>query len=157
LTSQPRSWLALADRGPCPGPRLPLPEVVRTADAVPLPSADGQPTAVTLPAEIDILNAHRIGEQLAAACLLGATVVIADMTATTLCDNAGLRMLMMARRQAAALGTELRVHVPSPHIMRIMKIEEIDAELPLYQSLDEALAGLGAHLSADLPPAGSNS
>lgn len=122
-----------------------------TADTAPLPSAHDQPTTVALPAEIDILNAHRIGEELAAACLLGATVVLADMTATTLCDNAGLRMLMMAQRQAAALGTELRVLVPSPHIMRIMKIEEIDAELPLYQSLDEALAGPGVRRSGDRP------
>lgn len=122
------------------------------ADTALLTSADGQPAVVTLPAEIDILNAHRIGEQLAAACLLGAAVVLADMTATTLCDNAGLRMLVTARRQASALGTELRVLVPSPHIARIMKIEEIDAELPLYQSLDEALAGPGAHPVSEPAP-----
>lgn len=125
--------------------------MVPAADTVPRSSDDGQPTVVTLPAEIDILNAHRVGEQLAAACLLGATVAIADMTATTVCDNAGLRMLVTARRQAAALGTELRVLVPSLRIMQIMKIEAIDAELPLYQSLDEAMAGPGAHRSGDSP------
>lgn len=138
-----------------PGIAAPLPEVVRTADTALLPSDGGQPAVVALPDEIDILNAHRVGEELAAACLLGARVVIADMTATTMCDNAGLRMLVLARRQAAALGAELRVLVPSPRIVQIMKTQEIDAELSLYRSLDEALADPGAPVGGPAP-AGSN-
>jgi anti-anti-sigma factor len=69
-------------------------------------------------------------------------VVIADMTATTFCDTMGIRMLVLARRQAAAVGTDLRLLLPCPHVLRVMKIQGVDAVLPIHQNLDEALAGL---------------
>ena len=52
------------------------------------PPARGRvsPTVVTLPAEIDMVNADHIGADLQAAFAPGVTTVVADMTATTFCD-----------------------------------------------------------------------
>jgi vacuolar-type H+-ATPase subunit B/Vma2 len=50
-------------------------------------------------------NADSIGEQLAVASGPSVAVVIADMTAM-FCDSLGMRMLVLARRQAAAVGTD---------------------------------------------------
>ena len=110
------------------------------ADAEPVDPAQVQPVVVTLPAEIDIANADAVGEQLAAALGPGVTVVVADMTATTFCDSRGVRMLVLAQRQAVANGAELRLLLPNPRVMRVWRILGLEMVLPVYQSLEEALA-----------------
>jgi len=128
--------------------------MIRMSDMASVTPADGQPTVVSLPREIDVLNAYSIGEELASACLRGAKVVIADMTATTFCDSPGIRMLVLAWRQATAMGTELRMLVPSASLVRTMKLLGIDDLLPLYESFDEALAGpAGLQVSGPAAPA----
>jgi anti-anti-sigma regulatory factor len=60
------------------------------------PATPAQPTVVTLPDEIDMINGGAISKQLAGAFDRGAKVVIADMTATTFCDTLGAHMLVLA-------------------------------------------------------------
>jgi anti-sigma B factor antagonist len=110
------------------------------ADTEPVPPAPAKPVVVTLPAEIDIANADAVGEQLAAALVPGVRVVIADMTATAFCDSRGVRMLVLAQRQAVANDAELRLLLPNPRVMRVWRIMGLETVLPVYQSLDEALA-----------------
>jgi anti-anti-sigma factor len=118
------------------------PEVITMAEAEPMTPARAQPVIVTLPAEIDLASADSIGEELAAASGPGVAVVIADMTATAFCDSLGVRMLALGRRQAVTAGTDLRLVLPCPHVLRVMKIQGVDAVLPTYRNLDEALSGL---------------
>ena len=98
-------------------------------------------TVITLPAEIDVGNAHRLGEDLQAAFASGATTVVADMTATAFCDSGGIRELVQAAKRGAADGAELRV-VPSARVLRVMTVMGLDCWLKLYPSLHEALATL---------------
>jgi anti-anti-sigma factor len=88
-------------------------------------------------------TANAVGEQVAAALAPGAHVVIADMTATTFCDSAGINMLIRAKKQATAHGTELRLLLTCPNVLRVLKIQGVDAVLPIYYSLEQALAGAG--------------
>ncbi len=103
----------------------------------------GALTVVTFPAEIDMATAGAIGEQVAAALAPGVHAVIADMTATTFCDSAGINMLIRAKKRATARGAELRLLLPCPNVLRVLKIQGVDAVLPIYHSLEEALAGAG--------------
>src|SRR5215468_9460235 len=82
---------------------------------------------VALPAEIDMANADRAGQQLGAAFAPGVKTVIADMTATKFCDSSGISMLARAHKQALASGTQLR-------------LVEMDYLLPIYPTLSQALA-----------------
>ena len=100
----------------------------------------GPLTVVTFAAEIDVATAGAIGEQIAAALAPGVHVVIADMTATTFCDSAGINMLIRASKRGAANGTELRLLRTCPSVLRIMRIQGVDAVIPIYQNLEEALA-----------------
>ena len=109
---------------------------IATATTAPL-------TVVTLPAEIDMATAPAIGEQVAAALAPGVHIVIADMTATTFCDSAGITMLIRAKKQATARGAELRLLLPCPNVLRVLKLQGVDAVLPIYHSLEGALAGAG--------------
>ena len=111
------------------------------ADTAPVTTA--QAPVVTLPAEIDMANAGALGEQLAAALAPGVRVVIADMTATMFCGSAGINTLIGASKRATAHGAELRLLLPGPNVLRIMKIQGVDAVLPIFFSLEEALAGPG--------------
>jgi len=106
--------------------------------------AGTQPVVVALPAEIDVANADVISGLLAAAFAPGPEAVIADLTATTFCDSIGIRVLVLAHQQAAASGTELRLLLPRPGVLRVMEVLGIDAVLPIYHSLEEALTGRGA-------------
>lgn len=120
-----------------------------TAIADTAPRTPAQPVKVTLPHEIDLTNADSVGEQLAAACALGRTMIIADMTATTFCDSTGIRMLVLACQRARGQGTELRLLVTRPGVWRAMKVMGADLALPVYQSLNEALAGPTLHKPKD--------
>ncbi len=98
-----------------------------------------QPVVVTLPAEIDITNADRIGEELGSAIARGAGIVVADMTGTRFCNSSGISMLVLAHRQAAAQHAELRLVVLSAAVLSALKLVRMDTLLPIYTSLAEAL------------------
>jgi anti-sigma B factor antagonist len=105
---------------------------------------------VTMPAEIDITNADQIGEDLSSAIARGAGIVVADMTGTRFCNSSGISMLVLARRQAAANDAELRLVVPYAAVLRALKLVRMDRMLPIYPSLDAALAP-GAAPGPELP------
>ncbi len=100
---------------------------------------EGSPVIVTLPAEIDITNAGRALASLVQA-LDNPGLVIADMTGTTFCDSAGLRMLITARDRAAHSGSTLRIVIrPDGSVARALAILGMDRMLPVYASVREAL------------------
>ena len=93
------------------------------------------PTVIRLPAEIDVTNVARIGEELGSAFALGVATVIADMTATTFCDSSGTRELLLAHHKAAAGSIELRIVMPSAGVRRIFQLTGLDQVLAIYPSL----------------------
>ena len=95
---------------------------------------------VALPAEIDMANAERVGQQLASAFTPGVRTVIADMTATRFCDSSGISVLVRAHKQAAANGTQLRLVVHSTVVLRSLRLVQMDSLLPIYPTLSQALA-----------------
>ena len=108
----------------------------------PVTSAQPRPVVVTLPAEIDMATADGVYTQITAEFARGTQVVIADMAATTFCDTLGTRALVHAYHRAAEVGSELRLLMPSPGIMRVWKVLGVEAVLPIYHSLAEAMAGV---------------
>jgi len=111
---------------------------------------------VTMPAEIDVTNADRIGGELSAAIAGGAGIVVADMTGTTFCNSSGISVLVLAHRQAAANGAELRLVALSAPVLRALKLVRMDFLLPIYPNLDAALtpeAGPEPELAAPVPAA----
>jgi anti-anti-sigma factor len=95
---------------------------------------------IALPAEIDMANAGRVGQQLGLALAPGVRTVIADMTATRFCDSSGIGMLVRAHKQAVANRTELRLVVASTAVLRTLTLVRLDDLLPIYPSLSQALA-----------------
>ena len=114
-------------------------------------SVPAQTAVITLPAEIDITGARRLCGEVGSALVSGATVVVADMTATTFCDSSGARILVLAWEQAAVNGIDLRIVVPSAAVRRGFTLMGLDGFFPFYPSLSAALTALPAPASAARP------
>jgi anti-sigma B factor antagonist len=108
-----------------------------------------------LPAEVDVSNADQVRRDLAAAMAQDASLVIADMSATTFCDSAGVTALVRAVRQANASGTGLRLATSAPAVTRVLAITGVDRLIGIYPSVAAAMAGSGgetAHDGLAVPP-----
>jgi anti-sigma B factor antagonist len=96
---------------------------------------------VTAPAEIDVTTAGQLRMVLLRAAARGHAMVVADLTRTRFCDSAGLSVLVRAHRQAVADGGELRVVIPGRGaVARVFALTCLDRVIPVFASLDEALA-----------------
>ncbi len=105
---------------------------------------EGDRAVVRMPAEIDLTNASEAGQALRAAAGHRPPVLIIDMSATTFCDSAGvqaiidLHNLIDARNQAASAPTRLLLVANA--VGRIITLTGIDQLMPVYSTLDAALA-----------------
>jgi anti-sigma B factor antagonist len=99
------------------------------------------PAIVVLPGEIDVSNAQGVFDQLSSVFAAGATVVVADLTATVFCDSTGLSTLLKVQRQAAAGGAQLRLAIsPGGPVQRVFDLMAFDRLLPIYTSRAQATA-----------------
>lgn len=97
---------------------------------------------VKLPAEIDMTCAAQVGVELAAAFSPRTRRVIADLTETTFCDSAGVRMLVLAYNQAAENGMKLVLAASGCGVRRVFELTGIDSLVPVYATLAAAVASL---------------
>ena len=99
-----------------------------------------QRAVVAFPQHIDVSNAAQIREQLMAAFDRGAAVVIADMSATVRCDHAGIDAVAWAYQQAAVRRADLRLVATAPAVRRLLAAESLDRLVPVYSSVEAAVA-----------------
>jgi anti-anti-sigma factor len=109
----------------------------------PVTTISGLPV-VRGPAEIDIANAGQLRAALLAAAAQGHATIVVDLGETAFCDTAGLQVLVLAHRRAAAEGGELRLVVRSATLLRLFSITGVDHVIPSFTTLDEALSELPA-------------
>ena len=93
-----------------------------------------------LPAEVDVTNAQRVLDDLAAALGDGAKVLIVDMSATTFCDSAGVAALVHARQKAVANQAQLRIVTRSQAVLRVLSLTSVDTLIPVFGTVAEAVA-----------------
>jgi anti-anti-sigma factor len=100
----------------------------------------GPPVIMTLPQEIDLTNSAAAGAMVLDA-LDGPGLVIVDMSGTTFCDTAGMRMLISFCEHAEADRCTLRIVIkPGGSVARALAILGIDRMLPIYASLYDAMS-----------------
>jgi anti-sigma B factor antagonist len=96
---------------------------------------------VTAPAELDVTTADQLGAVLLHAAARGHATIVVDMMRTRFCDSAGLTVLVRAHKRAVAEGSELRLVIAAGGaVARVFAITRLDLVIPLFSSLDEALA-----------------
>lgn len=95
---------------------------------------------VPLPSEIDMTNNEIVTRDLLAALRPGVRVIVADLTATTFCDSAGIRSLALAYQQSAQSNVDLRLAVsPDGPVRRVLEIMDLVNVLAIYPSVEAAL------------------
>jgi len=113
----------------------------------------GRVAVITLPAEIDLANAELVRQDLLSAVAQGATRVIADMTATTFCDSAGIAALVRVVQRAAAHGSGLRLAASAPAVTRVLALTGVDKLIEVYPSVAAAMADPGGEVATEPAPA----
>ena len=118
---------------------------------------NGMPV-VTAPEQIDVTAAEQLRVVLLRAAARRSAAVVVDMARTRFCDSAGLTVLVRAHRQAVSDGGELRLVLPAGGaVSRIFAITSLDRVIPVFGSLEEALAPRPGAVIRPLrprPPAG---
>jgi anti-sigma B factor antagonist len=94
---------------------------------------------VALPAEIDAVNSDRVQADLVAACVPGASTVVADLSGTVFCDSSAVRVLVRTHQLAASMGIEFRLVVTSVPVLRVLELTGLKSVLRLYPSIDGAV------------------
>ena len=100
----------------------------------------GLQAVVALPVLMDAANAGQVREELLSVIDSGATALIADMTTTTSCDDAGADAVVRAFQRAVISGTKLRLVVIAEHVSRVLRPSGLDHLVPIYPSLEAATA-----------------
>jgi anti-sigma B factor antagonist len=103
----------------------------------------GQAAVVTLPAEVDILLADELREDLLSVLNRGPAALIVDMSRTTFCDSAGMHALVRAHKRAAANSADMRLVVTAPGVQRVLAITGVDRLIAVCPSVSAALAAAG--------------
>jgi len=98
----------------------------------------GGHAVVTMPDEIDAMNADEILGVLLSAVRPDVADLIIDMSGTTFCDSAGVHAVIAAQKQAAATGIRLRLVAMA--VLRIFTLIGADQLIPIYPTLEAALA-----------------
>ena len=116
----------------------------------------GQQALVALPEHIDVSNAGQIREELLSVINRGAEALIVDMTATLSCDRAGADAVARAYQRAVVSRTELRLVVTSGVVLRMLGMTGVGRLVPVYPSVEAALAARSPAASAALAAADTN-
>src|SRR5579884_623876 len=101
----------------------------------------GRQAVVKLPDEIAFANAGQVRSALERALADGASVVIADLSATGFCASEGVRVLICVNAAANAAGAQLRLAAPGHAVRRVLELTAADQVLRLYPSVEAARAG----------------
>jgi len=114
----------------------------------------GPQAVVSLPEHIDVSNAGQIRELLLSVINRGALVLIADMSATVSCDNAGADAVVRAYQRAVVSGAQLRLVVAAPIVRRLLALEGLDRLVSIYPSVEAAVAAGMPEVPGPAPRAG---
>jgi anti-sigma B factor antagonist len=118
---------------------------------LPVEPVHGVPV-VLAPEEIDITNATMLRAALLAAAANGHQAFVVDMTRTRFCDSSGVHALVAAHRRAQAEHRQMLLAGPGAAVSRVFSITGLDRVIPIFASLDEALAHTAAAMDASQPP-----
>jgi anti-sigma B factor antagonist len=110
-----------------------------TEPGFPVQVIRGVPVVIA-PQEIDITNAGRLRAALLQAAARPGAALVVDMTRTRFCDSAGLHALIGAHKRAQAEGRPVRLVITGAQVRRVLALTALDRLIPVYTSLDQALA-----------------
>jgi anti-sigma B factor antagonist len=106
-----------------------------------LTTADsGGTEIVRMPAELDLTTSEGVAAQGCAAIARLARLVLLDLTGLSFCDARGLSAFVRIANHADAAGCGFGLIAPRPPVAKILKISGLDSRIPVFATIDDALA-----------------
>ena len=94
--------------------------------------------------DIDIASAPRLRERLITLITEGRTRIVLDLSGVDFLDSTGLGVIVGVLKRARTMGGDLALVCPNQSVRRVFEITALDRTMPLADSVDGALAGIGA-------------
>jgi anti-sigma B factor antagonist len=101
----------------------------------------GGVVVVTMSGELDLATSTRFGDHLTRLSDTGCHRLVLDTARLSSCDAAGLRVMIKAAVRARGQHGWLRLAAPDAKLGKILELVKLDAILPVYSTVTEALAG----------------
>jgi len=98
----------------------------------------GATEVVTLAGELDMAHAPTVAETLDALADVDRPVIV-DLSELTFIDSSGIHAILRPRPQNGVV----MLVCPPGNIQRVLSVTKIDRVLPVFESLDAALAAAG--------------
>ena len=96
-----------------------------------------------MPEELDLAIADGVVEQGYAAIARHTRLLLLDVTGTSFCDACGLSVFTWIANRAEATGCRYGLIAPQPPVVRVLRISGLDARLPVFATVGDAMAHLG--------------
>jgi anti-sigma B factor antagonist len=102
---------------------------------------------VRMPAELDLTTSDGVAALGCAAVARLARLVLLDLTGVSFCDARGLSAFVRIANQADAAGCVFGLIAPRPQVAKILRISGLDSRMPVFATVDDALALFAATAS----------
>ncbi|MFA5044214.1 MAG: STAS domain-containing protein [Kiritimatiellia bacterium] len=98
---------------------------------------------IALSGRLAVETENLIQSQLMEAIKRSPQGLVLDMEAVVFVSSAGLRMLIMVYKSAAASGTKLAMIRPSPEIYKLLKLAALDSTFNVFENEADAVKAIG--------------
>jgi anti-sigma B factor antagonist len=92
--------------------------------------------------ELDLCSGPRLDDRLIQLTALGRGRIVLDAAGLTFCDAVGIRILLRGQDRARAREGWLRLACADRRLRRVLVITKLTGELPVFDSVDDAVAGI---------------
>ncbi len=94
----------------------------------------------SMPAELDLTTSEGVVAQGCAAIARSARLLLLDLAGLSFCDARGLGAFVRIANHADAAGCGFGLIAPRPPVAKILRISGLDSRMPVFATIDDALA-----------------
>lgn len=106
-------------------------------------TADSRINILALSGRLSVETEVQVQAQLMEAIKQSPRGLVLDLDAVAFVSSAGLRMLIVVYKSAAASGTQLAMIRPQPEIYKLFKLAALDSTFNVFENEAEAVKAIG--------------
>ena len=102
---------------------------------------EGEAAVIAAAGEVDVFTAPDLDTEITAQLADGRSRLVVDLSGVSFLDSTGLGVLVKGLKGAREAGGSLHLVVTSDRIRKIFDITGLDAAMPLFDTVHDAVAG----------------
>ncbi|KSU60682.1 anti-sigma factor antagonist [Gordonia sp. JH63] len=104
-------------------------------------SVDGGAVAIRPEGRLNMVVAPRLRDQLHELVGSGSARIVVDLSGTDFIDSSGLGALVSGLKVARQAGGDLRIAAPTPQVVTVLELTNLNRVLRVHPSADDAFDG----------------